>query len=160
MKNGKGFITEFKTFVTRGNVFDLAVGVIIGGAFKSIVDSLVADVIMPVISIITGGINFSNLFFNLTNKEKYETLALAQADGVSTLNYGNFISKIINFIIMAFVIFMLVKFLNVLAETGKKRIKKGQQPEPEPITVKDCPFCKSTINIEAIRCPNCTSELT
>jgi len=160
MKKSKGFIAEFKTFIMRGNVIDLAVGVIIGAAFKSIVDSLVADVIMPIISLITGGIDFSNLFINLTNRDKYDTLALAQAAGISTLNYGNFISKIINFLIMAFVIFLIVKFLNKLAETGKKRIKKGQTPEPEPApTTKDCPYCKSAINIEATRCPNCTSEL-
>ncbi len=159
MKKGRGFISEFKTFVMRGNVVDLAVGVIIGGAFKSIVDSLVADVIMPVVSLITGGIDFSNLFLNLSNRDKYDTLALAQAAGVATLNYGNFISKIINFVIMAFVIFLLVKCLNKLAETGKKRMLKGQETATEPVTTKDCPFCKSTISIDAVRCPNCTSEL-
>lgn len=156
MKKGKGLIDEFKEFLMRGNVIDLAVGIIIGGAFQAIVKSLVDNIIMPVISILTGGIDFSNLFVILKydgDVELIKTLADAQAAGASTLNYGLLIGSIINFIIIGFVIFMLVKAINKLSEKAKKS-------EPEaPATVKDCPFCKSEIDIAATRCPNCTSEV-
>ena len=115
---------EFKEFISRGNVMDLAVGVIIGGAFQSIINSLVNDVIMPVITLITGGIDFSNWFIALDGS-KYETLAAAQEAGASTLNYGVFITAVINFLLMALVIFFIVKAMNKLAEKNKKEEKEA-----------------------------------
>lgn len=147
----KNFIEEFKKFIMRGNVMDLAVGVIIGGAFQAIINSLVNDVIMPLIGLITGGIDFSNLFIQLSG-EKYATLAEAQAAGVAVFAYGNFITAVLNFLIIAFVIFLLVKGMNRLAEGKKKDVKE------EP-TTKTCPFCQSEISIKATRCPHCTSVL-
>ncbi len=155
MAKGKGFFGEFKTFIMRGNVIDLAVGVIVGGAFQAIVKSLVDDVVMPVISLATKGINFADLFIALDGNE-YATLAAAQEAGAATLNYGNFISAILNFIIMAFVVFLLVKGINTVAEKTKK---KEEPAAPEEPTTKECPYCKSEIAIGATRCPNCTSEL-
>ena len=148
----KNFIEEFKKFIMRGNVMDLAVGVIIGGAFQAIINSLVNDVIMPLIGLITGGIDFSNLFIQFSG-EKYATLAEAQAAGVAVFAYGNFITAVLNFLIIAFVIFLLVKGMNRLAEGKKKDVK-----EEEP-TTKTCPFCQSEISIKATRCPHCTSVL-
>lgn len=139
---------EFKEFAMRGNVVDLAVGVIIGAAFGSIVNSLVNDIIMPVISLVTGKIDFTNLFISLDGKY-YPTLDAAKADGVATVNYGMFIMAIINFLIIAFSIFLVIRQLN--------RFKK-KEPEAQP-TTKTCPYCMSSINIGAIRCPNCTSTL-
>lgn len=154
MSRGKGFIGEFKEFLMRGNVIDLAVGIIIGGAFQAIVKSLVDNIIMPVISIITGGIDFTNLYVVLKGDvPDGSTLAAAKELGASTLNYGLLVSAVINFIIIGFVIFLLVKAINKISERAKKK-----QPEA-PAIIKDCPFCKSEINIDATRCPNCTSEL-
>lgn len=150
-----GFVSEFKAFILRGNVIDLAVGVIIGGAFQAIVNSLVNDVIMPVVSLLTNGIDFSNLFIQLNGDEKYATLAAAQEAGAAVLAYGNFISAVINFLIMAFVIFLLVKGINKVHTIGKKE-EPAEEPAP---TTKVCPFCKSEVAIEATRCPHCTSEL-
>lgn len=142
-------LKDFKEFVVRGNMIDLAVGIIIGGAFNSIVDSLVNDIIMPIVSIFTGKLDFANLFLPLDGGD-YVTLAEAQAAGVATINYGNFITGIINFLIMAFVVFMIVRFLN----------KLRRQEEPvKPVTVKECPHCHTEIHVDATRCPNCTSEL-
>lgn len=141
----KGFIGEFKKFISRGNVMDLAVGVIIGGAFQSIVSSLVNDIVMPVISLITGGLDFSAW-----------KIMLSEGENAASINYGNFITAVINFLIMAFVIFCFVKFMNRLNE---KLTKKPEETPTEP-TTKICPFCKSEIDIEATRCPHCTSELT
>ena len=143
---------EFKEFIMRGNVMDLAVGVIIGGAFQSIISSLVDDIIMPIISLITGGIDFSNWFITLDGSS-YPTLAQAQEAGAATLNYGVFITAIINFLLMALVIFFIVKSLNKLSDKMKK-----EQEEAAP-TTKICPHCKSEINIEATKCPCCTSDL-
>lgn len=151
-KKSKGFFAEFQRFIMRGNVIDLAVGVIIGGAFQAIVNSLVNDIVMPVISLITGGIDFSNWFIALDGKH-YATLKAAQEAGAATLNYGTFITAVINFVLMAFVIFLLVKFLNSMAD----RVHKNE-PEPEP-TEKTCPYCQNKIPIKATRCPFCTSEL-
>lgn len=148
------FMQEFKTFILRGNVMDMAVGVIIGGAFQGIVNSLVNDVIMPVVTKITGGIDFKNWFIALDGSH-YTTLAAAQEAGAATLNYGVFLTAVIQFLIMAFVIFSLVKGMNKLAE--KTLLRKEEAPA-EP-TTKVCPFCKSEIAIEATRCPHCTSEL-
>lgn len=148
----KGFINEFREFIMRGNVMDLAVGVIIGGAFQSIVSSLVDDIIMPLITLVTGGIDFTNWFIALDGSH-YTTLAAAEEAGAATLNYGVFITAIIQFLIMAFVIFLLVKTMNTIA---KKMSKPAEEEAP---TTKICPFCKSEIAIEAIRCPQCTSKL-
>ena len=141
----KGFIDEFKKFISRGNVMDLAVGVIIGGAFQSIVNSLVNDIVMPVISIITGGLDLSAW-----------KIMLSEGENAASINYGNFITAVINFLIMAFVIFCFVKFMNSLNE---KLTKKPEEAAPAAPTTKVCPFCKSEVNIEATRCPHCTSEL-
>lgn len=146
------FIKEFKEFIMRGNVLDLAVGVIIGGAFQGIVSSLVNDVVMPVITLITGGINFENWFIAL-NGQHYDTLAQAIEAGAATLNYGVFLTQVINFLIMAFIIFVMVKTMNSLARKNNKEVE-----EVAP-TTKVCPFCKSEIAIDASKCPHCTSDL-
>lgn len=141
-------LKEFKVFAMRGNVIDLAIGVIIGGAFGKIVSSFVVDVIMPLIGLLLGNVNFTNLFVNL-GPVKYETLVAAQEAGAPTLNYGIFINAIIDFLIVAFVIFLVVKGIN-----------KMQKPAPvAPPTTKKCPFCFTDIALEAKRCPNCTSQL-
>ena len=142
-------LKEFKEFALKGNMIDLAVGVIIGGAFNSLVTSLVDNIIMPVISIFTGKIDFSNLFLSLDGKE-YDTLAQAQKAGAATLNYGTFITGLLNFIIMAFVVFLLVKAMNKL---------RTHKEVPQEATTKICPHCKSEIHIDADRCPHCTSKL-
>ena len=142
---------EFKTFAMRGSVIDLAVGVVIGAAFGTIVTSLVNDIIMPIVGRIVGQVDFSNLFIDLSGKG-YTTLAAAQADGAATINYGVFINNVINFLIVAFAIFMVVRWMNRLTAMTK--------PEEAPAapTTKTCPFCMSEIHIEATRCPHCTSE--
>ncbi len=141
-------IKEFKEFISKGNVMDLAVGVIIGGAFGKIVTSLVNDVIMPIIGILTGGINFADRFINLSGTE-YATIAAAEEAGAAILKYGAFIQNIIDFLIIAFVIVIVIKQIN--------RFKREE--EPAPATTKECPFCKSEVPLEATRCPHCTSEL-
>ena len=154
-KNKKGFFGEFREFILRGNVMDLAVAVIIGGAFQKIISSLVDDVIMPVIGLITGGIDFSNLFISL-NGVHYQTLAEAKAAEAATLNYGSFITVVINFLIMAFIIFLMVKGMNALAS---RTHKQAEEAAAAP-TTKICPFCKSEIDNGAMKCPHCTSKLT
>lgn len=152
----KGFFNEFKKFIMRGNVVDLAVGVIIGGAFQAIVNSLVNDVVSPVISLATKGINFADKFLLLTLDDvTFKTAEAAKEAGYATLNYGSFITAVINFLIMATVIFLLVKGINKINDLGKKQ---EEETEEEP-TTKICPFCKSEISIEAVKCPNCTSDL-
>lgn len=159
MKNNKavekttGFFKEFKDFISRGNVIDLAVGVIIGGAFSGIVTNLVTNIVTPVISLLTGKVSFTDLFIALDGNE-YATLAAAQEAGAATVNYGLFIQAVIDFLLTAFVIFLLVKGINKVRSMGKKE----EAPAPAP-TTKVCPFCKTEINIEATRCPNCTSEV-
>ncbi len=148
---GKGFIDEFRAFIMRGNVMDLAVGVIIGGAFQAIINSLVNDVIMPLISLLTGGIDFTNWFIALDGNQ-YDTYAEAQEAGAATLGYGAFLTAIINFLLMALVIFCIVKFLNAMAE----RTKKEEETAP---TEKECPFCKSKIPVAATKCMYCTSDI-
>ena len=145
----KKFLNEFKEFAVKGNMMDLAVGMIIGSAFTGIVKSLVDDIFMPVISIFTGKLDFTNWFIALDGNE-YATLDAAKEAAAATLNYGNFISGLINFVIMALVVFIIVKVLNKL---------KKEEPTAAP-TTKKCDFCKSDIPIEATRCPHCTSELT
>ncbi len=137
----KEFWKEFKTFISRGSVMDMAVGIIIGGAFTAIVNSLVDDLVMPVLSLLTGGFDFTKL-----------SVVLGSGDGAATLNYGMFISAVINFLLIAFVIFCLIKSINKM----KDKIQKKEEEDP---TVKVCPYCKSEIDIAATRCPHCTSEL-
>jgi len=142
---------EFKEFIMRGNVLDLAVGIIIGAAFGTIVNSLVKDIIMPPIGLLLGKVNFADLYINLSGGT-YASLADAKAAGAATLNYGLFINAIIDFLIIAIVIFFVVKGINQLK----------RKPEPAPAaepTTKECPFCFTSIPIKAVRCPNCTSQL-
>ena len=143
MNKGKGFIEEFKKFIMRGNVMDMAVGVIVGGAFTSIVTSLNQDILTPVLGIF-GGTDFSNL-----------KVTLGSGETAPVLCYGNFITAVINFLITAFVIFVLVKAINKI---GDKLIRKEEEAPPEP-TTKICPYCRSEIAKEATRCPHCTSNL-
>lgn len=142
-------LKEFKSFALKGNMTDMAVGIIIGGAFNGIVNSLVNDVIMPVLSIFTGKIDFSNLFIALDGN-KYETLQAAKDAGVATLNYGAFISGVLNFLIMAFVVFLIVRWIN--------RLRRPAQVSAP--TTKKCPYCYSDVHINATKCPHCTSDLT
>ena len=154
MSKAKGFASEFKKFIMRGTVIDLAVGVIVGGAFQGIVKSLVDDVVMPVISLATKGLDFTGMFIALDGGE-YASLEAAQEAGAAVLTYGNFISAILNFLIMAFVVFVLIKCINAVADKTKKK----EEEAPAAPTTKECPYCKSEIAIEATRCPHCTSEL-
>lgn len=147
-------LKEFKEFIARGNVMDMAIGVIIGTAFGAIVKSLVSDVIMPPIGLLLGNVDFSNLYILLEEGEAagpYASLAEAQAAGAVTINYGVFVDTIISFLIVAFVVFLVIRNVN--------RLKREEEaPPPEP-TTKECPFCLSSIAIKASRCPHCTSEL-
>ncbi len=150
----KKVLGEFKEFIAKGNVIDLAVGVIIGGAFQGIVKNLVENMITPVISLLTKQVSFTDMFISLDGNE-YATLAAAQEAGAATLNYGLFIQAVIDFLITALVIFFLVKGINKIRSAGKKE----EAPVEEAPTTKVCPFCKSEIAIDATRCPNCTSEV-
>ena len=146
-----GMVKEFKEFAMRGNVVDMAVGIIIGGAFGKIVSSMVNDVLMPPIGKAMGGVNFSDLFIVLGSGD-YPSLKAAKDAGVAVIAYGQFINVVIDFIIVAFCIFMLVKGMNAL--------KKKPAPAPAAApTTKECPRCCSTIQIKATRCPNCTSDV-
>ncbi len=151
-----GMVKEFKEFAIKGNVMDMAVGIIIGAAFGTVVKSLVDDILMPPFGMLLGNVDFTNLFFVLkdgaTSIGDYATLADAKADGAVTINYGLFINSIISFVIVAFALFMVIKNMNRL---------KREQPAPEAApTTKFCPQCYSTIHFKAVRCPNCTSTLT
>jgi large conductance mechanosensitive channel len=145
---------EFKEFAMRGNVVDMAVGIIIGAAFGTIVSSLVADIIMPPIGLLLGNVDFSNLFAVLREGKAagpYASLAIAKAAGAVTLNYGVFINTIISFLIVAFAVFLMIRSLN--------KLKRQQEAPAAAPTTKECPFCISAIPIKASRCPHCTSEL-
>ena len=145
---------EFKEFILRGNVIDLAVGIVIGAAFGTIVKSLVEDVIMPPIGLLLGGVDFANMFAVLKAGDPagpYAALADAKAAGAVTINFGVFINTLISFLIIAFVIFLLVRTIN-------RTRRKAEEPAPAPAT-KECPYCLSSIPIKATRCANCTSEL-
>mgnify|MGYP000450331489 FL=1 len=137
----KEFLKEFKKFISRGNVIDMAVGIIIGSAFTAIVNSLVNDVMMPLLSILTGGLDFASL-----------CIVLGEGEGAATLNYGAFIAAVINFLLIAFVIFTMIKAINKLSG------KKPEAPKEEP-KKKVCPFCKEEVSIDAVKCPHCTSDL-
>lgn len=139
---------EFKTFIMRGNVLDMAVGIIIGAAFGKIVSSFVADILTPVLSLGLGKVDFSNLFVAL-NGESYATLDAAKQAGVATLNYGIFLNFVLDFLIVAFAIFLIVKAAN----------KMQKAPEAAPASTKECPECCSQIPIKARKCPNCTSAV-
>ena len=141
---------EFKDFIQRGSVIDLAVGVVIGGAFGAIVTSFVNDILMPPIGLLLGGVDFTNLFIDMSG-QGYTSLAEAQAAGAATINYGLFLNAVISFVIVAFAIFLFLKGLS--AATPKK-----EEAPAEP-TTKECPYCFTEIPIPATRCPNCTSEL-
>ncbi|MCL1859645.1 MAG: large conductance mechanosensitive channel protein MscL [Oscillospiraceae bacterium] len=143
---------NFKKFALKGNVLDMAIGVIIGGAFGKIVASLVNDIVMPLLTIITGKIKFEDLFIALDGNS-YATIAEAQEAGISTINYGMFITSIVDFLIIAISIFIAI---TQIGKVQKKLAGKKEAPAP---TVKDCPYCKTSINIDASRCPNCTSHL-
>jgi len=148
-------LKEFKEFAMRGNVVDMAVGIIIGAAFVTIVHSLVSDIIMPPIGLLLGNIDFSNLFVVLKEGAKgpgpYASLAAAKAAGATSINYGFFINTVISFLIVAFAVFFLIRGVNKL---------KRQEETPPPVpTTKECPYCFSTIPIKATRCGHCTSEL-
>jgi large conductance mechanosensitive channel len=150
-------IKEFRDFIMKGNVLDLAVAVIIGGAFGKIVTSLVTDIIMPPVGLILGNVDFSNLYLVMKGTVPGGT-SLAEAQklaGVVTWNWGLFVTNVINFLIVAFVIFLLVRMSNQMATT----LKKPAPAAPAAPTTKECPYCVSTISIKATRCPNCTSEL-
>jgi len=147
-------LKEFKEFAMRGNVVDMAVGIIIGGAFGTIVKSLVSDVMMPPIGLLLGGVDFSDLFLTLkegTTAGPYATLAIAQAAGAVTISYGLFLNAVISFLIVAFAVFLLIKAIN--------RLQREKEAPAAAPTTKECPYCLSSIAIKAIRCPNCTSEL-
>lgn len=143
-------LKEFKEFAMKGNVLDMAIGIIIGAAFGKIISSLVSDVLMPPIGLVIGKMDFSDLFVNLSDKP-YASLAEAKAAGAPTLNYGLFVNTVVDFVIVAFVIFLLVRQVN--------RLRARQEAPPAVPTTKDCPFCATAIPIKAARCPNCTSEL-
>ena len=143
MKKGKGFIAEFKQFILRGNVLDMAIGVIIGGAFTAIVTSLNQDILTPLLGLI-GGTDFTHLIY-----------ALGEGEEAPVLMYGNFITAVINFLITALVIFLFIKIINGITN---KLSKKEEEAAPAP-TTKKCPYCKSDIDLEATRCPHCTSQL-
>ena len=140
-------LEEFKKFITRGSVLDLAIGVIFGAAFGKIISSLVNDIIMPPIGLLLGRVNFANLYINLSGKA-YDSLAAAKEAGAATINYGLFISTVIEFLIIAWVLFMIIKQVN-----------RMQAPKAAAPTTKECPFCGTSIPIQAKRCPNCTSQL-
>ena len=140
---------EFREFAARGNVIDLAVGVIIGAAFGKIVTSFVEDIVMPPIGLALGGVDFGNKFVAL-NGVHYETLAQAKAAAAPTINYGNFVNTVVQFLVVAFVVFIMVRQINRL---------KTPQPAPPAADSRDCPFCISRIPTKATRCPHCTSQV-
>ena len=147
-------LKEFKEFALKGNVIDIAVGIIIGAAFGSIVNSLVADVIMPPIGLLLGKVDFSNLFIVLSSGKAagpYSSIADAKVAGAVTLNYGLFINTVISFAIVSFAVFLLVKNIN--------RLRRLEETPPAVPTTKECPFCLSTIPVKAVRCGHCTSNL-
>ena len=151
-KKAVGLWESFRDFVFKGNVISLATGIIIGGAFTKITSSLVGDIVMPALSLVTGRIDFSNMFIAL-NGQKYHTLAAAK-ENTSVIAYGSFITVVLDFFIMAFFIFLITRWIGIMVEKAKKKEEADAAPDTA-----ECPFCKSEINAEAVRCPHCTSEL-
>lgn len=145
-------IKEFKEFAIKGNVVDMAIGIIIGGAFSGIVSSFVDDIIMPIVGFFTGGLDFTDYFFSLDGSH-YDTLTKAEEAGAATINYGQFLGIVLNFLIVAFSIFLAIKWINSLR-------KSEEVVEEEEATMKNCPYCKTEIPIGASRCPHCTSQLS
>jgi len=147
-------LKEFKEFAMRGNVVDMAVGIIIGGAFGTIVKSLVDDVLMPPLGLLLGGVDFSNFFAILkegATHGPYASVAAAKAAGAVSVNYGIFLNSVISFMIVAFAVFLLIRAINA--------VRRREEAAPPPATSKDCPYCASSIPIKATRCPHCTSQL-
>ena len=144
------FVDEFKKFAMRGNVLDMAVGIIIGASFGKIITSFVNDIMMPPIGLLVGKIDFSNLFVNLSGVH-YDTLTEAKSAGAAVLCYGAFLNTVIDFIIVAFAIFLIIKQIN--------RFSVKQEPQAPVISTKECPLCASVIPVKAVKCPNCTSDL-
>lgn len=156
MQMVKDFLKEFREFAVKGNVIDMAVGIIIGGAFSPIVNSLVKDIIMPPIGYVLGNVDFKDLYLPVVpSAEHYATLEEAQAAGLVTINYGVFINTLISFLIVSFAVFLLVKTINKLKLEKKEEVCEVVE---EP-TTKECPYCCSTISIKAVKCPHCASEL-
>lgn len=143
-------LKEFREFAVKGNVMDMAIGIIIGGAFGKIITSFVNDILMPPFGMLLGKVDFSSLFLNLSGTA-YPSVAAAKAAGAATLNYGLFLNTVIDFLIVAFAIFFVIKQLN--------RLKRAEAPAPAAPPTKDCPFCASAIPIRATRCPLCTSDV-
>lgn len=156
LKNG---LNEFKTFAMRGNVIDMAVGIIIGAAFGKVIDSMVKDVFMPPLGWLMGKVDFTNLYLTLPNSDgqiiKYPSLESAQTAGAVTINYGLFLNTLISFVIVAFCVFLLVKGMNKLQELSRLKCEE----KPEECTTKECPRCFSTIDIKASKCPHCTADI-
>ena len=151
----KNLVKELREFILRGNVLDMAVGIIIGAAFVKIVDSLVKDIIMPPIGLILGKVDFSNLYFQIYPQgTAYSSLDAAKEAGAVTINYGAFINNVISFLIVAIAIFIIIKSINTL----RAKVCREEKAE-EAATTKDCPYCCTSIPVNATRCPNCTSEL-
>ncbi len=144
-------LKEFKEFAMRGNVLDMAIGIIIGAAFGKIITSFVSDVLMPPIGLLLGNADFANLYVNLSGGS-YASLADAQAAGAVTINYGMFINTVLDFLIVAFAIFLVIRQVN--------RMRLQPEPVPVELTTKECPYCLSEIPIRATRCPHCTSQLS
>lgn len=153
LKNTR-IVKEFKEFAIKGNMIDMAVGIIIGAAFGAIVSSLVADIIMPPIGLALGNVDFGNLYWVIHHGPTlgdYASLAAAQADGAVTFNYGKFIMALINFLIVAFAVFLMVRMIN--------KMRRPKEVKPGEPTTKECPYCKSSISIKASRCAFCTSQI-
>jgi len=151
----KAMIGEFKKFIVRGNVIDMAVGIIIGGAFTKIVNSMVADILMPPLGLLLGKVDFSNWFVVIKDGANgaghYATMQAAQEAGATTLNLGLFLNAVISFVIVAFCVFLLIKGIN--------KLNAPKEEAPAPVTTKKCPFCCTEIPLEATKCPHCTSEI-
>lgn len=146
------FFAEFREFIAKGNMLDMAIGIILGTALSGVVNSLVHDILMPPIGLLLANVNFSNLYVNLSGTS-YASLSAAQAAGAPTLNYGTFITALINFLIIGLVLFLVVRQVNRMNRLLVK------QAAPAAPTTKECPYCRTLIPLEATRCPNCTSEL-
>ncbi|MEL7645191.1 MAG: large conductance mechanosensitive channel protein MscL [Anaerolineaceae bacterium] len=158
----KKLFEEFKSFIMKGNALDLAIGVIIGGAFGSVVNGVVNDLLMPPLGLLLGNVNFSDLYIQLNRKAvelaPHTTLAAAKEQGAVVIAYGHFITTLLNFVIIGFSVFLLVKGIQKLRE-GTAKLNKDEAPEDAEPTEKLCPFCQTKIPVKAVRCPHCTSDL-